>query len=101
MKHLGMANGARTRRAELKRQVREGEVPLLEALAHADAARVPAFEVVQWQYRWGLQRARRSFRALHLSETLLSGALSPGTREAVASECGTGELRVVSGFYSW
>jgi hypothetical protein len=88
LRALERANAVRLARAELKRQIAEGE-----AFA-ADIILAPPGEALSWaigellmsQRRWGTTRCRKFLARYHMTETKPLGALTPRQRRVLADE---------------
>jgi hypothetical protein len=97
MQALARANRVRLARAELKRSVGRGEVDVAEVIEECpwEAESMTLAELLTSQRRWGRTRVRKLLQTLALSEnkrigtltprqrTLLTGALSPRSRDTV------------------
>lgn len=85
---LEQANRVRLARAELKRQVAEGETTVAEVVRTCPWAveRMAIAELLLSQHRWGRQRCRRFLAQFPLSETKTVGSMTDRQREALAAK---------------
>ena len=88
MRALERANAVRLARAELKRQIADGEVSaaqvLLEVPAHASSWAVG--DLLMSQHRWGTSRCRKFLWKHHINETKHIGALTERQRRLLAAQ---------------
>ncbi len=94
MRALEQANRVRLARAELKRQVADGETTVAEVVRTCPWAveRMAIAELLMSQHRWGRQRCRRFLAQFPLSETKTVGSMTERQREALAAGLEGGEL---------
>jgi hypothetical protein len=87
MRALEQANRVRLARAELKRQVADGEVSAAEVIRSCpwEARSMDIAELLTAQHRWGRQRCRRFLAGIQISETKTVGTMTVRQREALAS----------------
>jgi hypothetical protein len=88
LRALERANAIRLARAELKRQIAEGEASvaevLLEVPPHASSWAV--WDLLMSQRRWGASRCRKFLWRNHISETKQLGALTERQRRLLAGQ---------------
>jgi hypothetical protein len=94
MRALEQANRVRLARAELKRQVAEGEVTVADVVKDCpwEAESMAIAELLMSQHRWGRQRCRRVLASLAISETKTVGSMTGRQRDALAARLAGGEL---------
>lgn len=84
---LEFANRIRLARAQMKRDIHDGELAAVDVLRdppeHAVSMRV--YDLLCSQHRWGRARARRVLLAAGVSEARRVGQLTDRQREAVAA----------------
>jgi len=90
MRALARANRVRLARAELKRQVAEGETTVAEVVLECpwEAESMPVADLLMSQHRWGQTRCRRFLSAIPMSETRTVGSLTERQRNALATQLG-------------
>jgi hypothetical protein len=100
LRALERANEIRLARAELKRQIAEGEVTvadvLLDVPEHANSWSV--WDLLMSQRRWGTSKCRKFLARNHINETKPVGALTERQRRLLASQleaCRSRELVLV------
>lgn len=83
---LARANEVRLARAELKRQVAEGELAAAEVVLECpwEAASMTISDLLCSQRRWGATRCRRFLACIPMSETKTVGSMTDRQRRAVA-----------------
>ena len=90
MRALAQANRVRLARAELKRQVAEGETTVgaivLECPWEADSMAIA--DLLLSQHRWGRTRCRRFLASIPMSETKTIGSMTDRQRRALAARLG-------------
>ena len=71
MRALAQANRVRLARAELKRQVAEGETSVADIVLDCpwEAGSMPIADLLLSQHRWGRTRCRRFLASVPMSET--------------------------------
>ena len=88
MQALERANAVRLKRAELKRQIADGQVSAADVILDLpwEAASWPVGELLTSQRRWGSIRAHKLLAGLHISETRPAGALTERQRRVLAAQ---------------
>ena len=83
----------RLARAELKRQVGEGERTVAEIVLECpwEADSMAIFDLLQSQHRWGHTRCRRFLTALAIPETKTIGTMTDRQRQALATRLEGGQ----------
>jgi hypothetical protein len=101
MRALAQANRVRLARAELKRQVAEGEVTAQEIVLGSpwEAESMAIADLLTSQHRWGRARCRRFLASIPISETKTIGTLTDRQRHALAARL-DGDLSVVADPYA-
>jgi hypothetical protein len=86
MRALAQANRVRLARAELKRQVAEGETSVADVVLHCpwEAESMAISDLLMSQHRWGRTRSRRFLASLPMSETKTIGTMTDRQRRALA-----------------
>jgi hypothetical protein len=84
---LERANHIRNARAELKRQLRAGEVDAAEAILRSsrDTDTMTVTELLSSQHGWGPTRATKLLRSVSLSESKRLGSLTERQRLTLAA----------------
>ena len=87
MRALKLANRVRLARAELKRQVSEGEATVADVIRDCpwEAQSMAIGELLMSQHRWGRQRCRRFLAQVSMSETKTVGSLTARQRDELAA----------------
>lgn len=87
---LASANQVRLKRAELRRQVRCGEVELSMLIWQVprEMESLMVGEMLMWQHRWGWTRMRRLLSALLISEAKTLGSCTERQRKALIRALG-------------
>ena len=87
MRALARANRVRLARAELKRQVTDGELSVAEVVLTCpwEAESMMISDLLMSQHRWGLTRCRRFLAALPMSETKTIGSMTERQRTNLAA----------------
>ena len=90
MRALAQANRVRLARADLKRQVAEGEISVAEVVLTCpwEAESMAIADLLMAQHRWGRTRCRRFLAALPMSETKTIGSMTERQRHALAAMLG-------------
>lgn len=90
MRALARANRVRLARAELKRQVSEGERSVAEVVLTCpwEAESMAIGDLLMSQRRWGRTRCRRFLAALPMVETKTIGSMTDRQRHALAALLG-------------
>jgi hypothetical protein len=88
MRALAQANRVRLARAELKRQVADGERSVAEVVLDApwEAESMTLADLLMSQHRWGRTRCRRFLSSINLSETKTIGSMTERQRRAFAAK---------------
>jgi hypothetical protein len=102
MRALAQANRVRLARAELKRQVSEGERSVAEIVQEApwEAESMAIADLLMSQHRWGRTRCRRFLASIPMSETKTIGSMTDRQRRALAGRLQGDEAADVSPFDS-
>src|SRR3954454_4865525 len=87
MRALAQAKRVRLARAELKRQVADGEISVSEVVLDCpwEAESMTIADLLTSQHRWGRTRCRRFLAAIPLSETKAVGSMTERQRRALAA----------------
>ena len=87
LRALAQANRVRLARAELKRQVAEGETLVEEVVLTCpwEAESMSISELLMSQHRWGDTRCRRFLASIPMSETKTIGSMTERQRHALAA----------------
>jgi len=95
MRALEQANRVRLARADLKRQVSDGETQVAEVIRDCpwEAASMKVAELLTSQHRWGRQRCRRFLAASAMPENKTIGTMTERQRSELASRL-DGSVRV-------
>jgi hypothetical protein len=88
MRALERANEVRLARAELKRRVAEGALPVSEVILSApwEARSMAVADLLMSQRRWGRTRARRLLAVIPMSESKTIGSMTDRQRRRLASQ---------------
>ena len=99
MRALAQANRVRLARAELKRQVAEGETTVAQIVIDCpwEADSMAIADLLLSQHRWGRTRCRRFLAAIPLTETKTVGSLTDRQRKALVAHL-NGDLDTVDSF---
>jgi hypothetical protein len=86
MRALAQANRVRLARAELKRQVSEGETSVGEIVLECpwEAESMTIADLLMSQHRWGRTRCRRFLGSIPMSETKTIGSMTDRQRRELA-----------------
>jgi len=86
MQALAQANRVRLARAELKRQVAEGEATVAEIVLACpwEAESMAIADLLVSQHRWGRERCRRFLGSVRISETKTIGSMTERQRNELA-----------------
>jgi hypothetical protein len=86
MQALAQANRVRLARAELKRQVAEGEVSVAEIVVERpwEAESMSIADLLMSQHRWGRTRCRRFLASIPMVETKTIGSMTDRQRNELA-----------------
>ena len=87
MRALAQANRVRLARAELKRQVAEGETTVADIVLECpwEAESMAIADLLMSQHRWGRTRCRRFLASIPMSETKTVGSMTERQRRALAA----------------
>jgi hypothetical protein len=90
MQALARANRVRLARAELKRQVAEGELSVADVVLECpwEAESMYIGDLLMSQHRWGRTRCRRFLAAISMSETKTVGSMTDRQRRCLAARLG-------------
>jgi len=91
MQALARANKVRLARAELKRQVTEGELSVADVVLECpwEAESMAISDLLMSQHRWGRTRCRRFLMSVSMTETKTIGTMTDRQRRALAAAlCG-------------
>ena len=90
MQALAQANRVRLARAELKRQVAEGERTVAEVVLDCpwQADSMAIADLLMSQHRWGRTRCRRFLGSIPMSETKTIGSMTDRQRRELAARLG-------------
>jgi hypothetical protein len=97
MQALARANKVRLARAELKRQVADGELSVADVILECpwEAESMAISDLLMSQHRWGRTRCRRFLMSVSMGETKTIGSMTDRQRRALAAGLSgedTGEL---------
>jgi hypothetical protein len=86
MRALAQANRVRLARAELKRQVAEGETSVADVVLSCpwEAESMTISDLLMSQHRWGRTRCRRFLASIPMLETKTIGSMTERQRHALA-----------------
>jgi hypothetical protein len=86
MRALAQANRVRLARAELKRQVAEGEASVADVVLECpwEAESMTISDLLMSQHRWGRTRCRRFLASIPMSETKTIGTMTERQRRELA-----------------
>jgi len=86
MRALAQANRVRLARAELKRQVAEGEASVADVVLECpwEAESMTISDLLMSQHRWGRTRCRRFLASIPMSETKTIGTMTQRQRRELA-----------------
>ncbi len=87
LRALEQANRVRLARAELKRRVADGELPVAEVVVECpwEAESMTIGDLLASQHRWGRTRCRRFLSALPMVETKTIGSMTDRQRRQLAA----------------
>jgi hypothetical protein len=102
LRALAQANRVRLARAELKRQVAEGETTVSDVVLTCpwEAESMAICDLLMSQHRWGRTRCRRFLAAIPMSETKTVGSMTDRQRRALAAMLG-GDTAFAVGAMTW
>ncbi len=101
LRALQQANRVRLARAELKRQVAEGDRSVSDVVLDCpwEAESMTIGDLLMSQHRWGHTRCRRFLGAVSMVETKTIGSMTDRQRRALAARLdGADELDAFDGF---
>ena len=86
MRALAQANRVRLARAELKRQVADGELTVADVVLDCpwEAESMTIADLLMSQHRWGRTRCRRFLLQIPMTETKTIGSMTDRQRRALA-----------------
>jgi hypothetical protein len=86
LRALARANEVRLARAELKRQVAEGEISAAHVILECpwEAASMTVSDLLTSQRRWGTTRCRKLLQSIPMSENKTVGSMTERQRNALA-----------------
>jgi hypothetical protein len=87
MQALAQANKVRLARAELKRQVADGELSVADVVLECpwEAESMAIADLLMSQHRWGRTRCRRFLASVAMNETKKIGSMTDRQRRELAS----------------
>ncbi|HVL94360.1 MAG TPA: hypothetical protein VM266_00730 [Solirubrobacteraceae bacterium] len=87
MRALRQANRVRLARAELKRQIAEGDRTVAEVVSECpwEASSMTIADLLMSQHRWGRTRCRRFLASIPMSETKTVGSMTERQRATLAA----------------
>jgi hypothetical protein len=90
MQALAQANRVRLARAELKRQVADGELSVADVVLECpwEAESMAISDLLMSQHRWGRTRCRRFLGSIPMNETKTIGSMTDRQRRALAARLG-------------
>ncbi len=80
---FAQANRVRVARAEVKRQLKAGEMSFEDALYHPMTQTMTVFDLLSAQHRWGRDRVLKVLAPFHISELKQVGALTDRQRTSI------------------
>ena len=103
MRALAQANRVRLARAELKRQVAEGEASVADVVLSRpwEAESMTISDLLMSQHRWGRTRCRRFLASIPMSETKTVGSMTARQRRELAGLLGGESELEVAGLTTW
>jgi len=86
MQALAQANKVRLARAELKRQVADGELSVADVVLNCpwEAESMTIADLLMSQHRWGRTRCRRFLTQLSMNETKTIGSMTDRQRRCLS-----------------
>jgi hypothetical protein len=90
MRALAQANRVRLARADLKRQIADGEISVGDVVLQRpwEAESMAISDLLMSQHRWGRTRCRRFLGAIPMSETKTVGSMTQRQRHALSEMLG-------------
>jgi hypothetical protein len=103
MRALAQANRVRLARAELKRQVAEGETSVADVVLSCpwEADSMAISDLLMSQHRWGRTRCRRFLSSIPMSETKTIGTMTDRQRNELARMLSGDRVYAVAELSSW
>jgi hypothetical protein len=103
MRALAQANRVRLARAELKRQVADGETSVADVVLECpwEADSMTISDLLMSQHRWGRTRCRRFLTSLPMSETKTIGTMTDRQRNELARMLSGDRVYAVAGLSGW
>jgi hypothetical protein len=103
MRALAQANRVRLARAELKRQVAEGETSVGDVVLACpwEAESMTISDLLMSQHRWGRTRCRRFLASIPMSETKTVGTMTDRQRRALAGMLAGDPVYAVAELSAW
>jgi len=97
MRALAQANRVRLARAELKRQVADGETTVAQIVLDRpwEADSMAIADLLLSQHRWGRTRCRRFLASIPMNETKTIGSMTERQRRALAARL-DGDMEAVA-----
>jgi hypothetical protein len=86
LRALARANEVRLARAELKRQIAEGEISAAHVILECpwEAASMTVSDLLTSQRRWGATRCRKLLQSVPMSENKTVGSMTERQRQALS-----------------
>src|SRR3954447_4598410 len=90
MRALAQANRVRLARADLKRQIAEGQISVSDVVLSCpwEAESMSISDLLMSQHRWGRTRCRRFLASIPMSETKTIGSMTDRQRQQLAAMLG-------------
>jgi hypothetical protein len=103
MRALAQANRVRLARAELKRQVAEGETSVADVVLGCpwEADSMAISDLLMSQHRWGRTRCRRFLSSIPMSETKTIGTMTDRQRNELARMLSGDRVYAVAELSGW
>jgi hypothetical protein len=103
MRALAQANRVRLARAELKRQVAEGETSVADVVLDRrwEAESMTISDLLMSQHRWGRTRCRRFLASIAMSETKTIGTMTDRQRRELARMLSGDRVYAVAELSGW
>jgi hypothetical protein len=103
MRALAQANRVRLARADLKRQVAEGETSVADVVLSCpwEAESMTISDLLMSQHRWGRTRCRRFLTSIPMSETKTVGTMTDRQRRALAGMLEGDPVDAVATLTAW
>ena len=88
MRALQQANRVRLARAELKRQVTDGEISVADVVLECpwEAQSMTIADLLMSQHRWGRTRCRRFLASIQMTETKTIGSMTERQRSTLVAK---------------